>query len=198
MNETATSATPASLSDFDLLRIDLQESLRQGTVDPRQLSSLQRILLSTDGTVTDILEAYLWESIQIVKLYQDLIDTPTPVPYLEIGPNTRTLVRKVLLRGKYSHKNYIYAESIVVPDRLEERLREGLLHTKKPIGQLILETRLETFRDILSCRREPARDVAQYFDVAPDSMLISRTYRVFATRQPIMLITEKFPETEFK
>ena len=56
-----------------MLRIDLQESLQQSSVDPRQLSSFQRILLTTDGTVTEILEAYLWEAIQIVKLYQDAI-----------------------------------------------------------------------------------------------------------------------------
>ncbi len=181
-----------------MLRIDLQDSLRQSAVDPRKLSSFQRILLTTDGTVTEILEAQLWEAIHIVKLFQANIEAETAVPYLDIGPGTDTMVRKVMLRGKFSNKNYIYAESILVPDRLPDNIREGLLNTQKPIGQLIMANRMESFREILTCRLEPAEEVGEYFDVPPDSMLISRTYRVFANRQPMMLITEKFPESEFK
>ena len=181
-----------------MLRIDLQESLSQSSVDPRLLSSFQRILLTTDGTVTEILEAFLWEAIQIVKLDQDSIETDTSVPYLDIGPHSPALIRKVILRGKCSHKNYIYAESIVALDRLDERIRQGLTETRKPVGLLMLEARLETFREILSCRHEPAEEIGEYFDVAPDTNLISRTYRVFANRQPFMLITEKFPETAFR
>ena len=190
--------TPRDTTGVEMLRIDLQDSLRQSAVDPRNLSSFQRILLTTDGTVTEILEAQFFEAIQIVKLYQELVITETAVPYLDIGRNTQALVRKVILRGKFSHKNYIYAESIIVPDRLDEQLREGLLTTKKPIGQLILEDRMETFREILSCNLEPADELSQYFDVDPDAGMISRTYRVFANRQPMMLITEKFPETAFR
>jgi len=181
-----------------MLRIDLQESLQQSSVDPRQLSSFQRILLTTDGTVTEILEAYLWEAIQIVKLYQDAIETDASVPYLDIGQHSPALIRKVILRGKCSHKNYIYAESIVARDRLDERIQRGLTETQKPVGQLMLEARLETYREILTCRLEPAAEVGEYFDIAPGANLISRTYRVFANRQPFMLITEKFPETAFR
>lgn len=181
-----------------MLRIDLQESLQQSSVDPRQLSSFQRILLTTDGTVTEILEAYLWEAIRIVKLYQDAIETDASVPYLKIGPHSPVLIRKVILCGKSSHKNYIYAESIVARDRLDERIQRGLTETQKPVGQLMLEARLETYREILTCRLEPAAEVGEYFDIAPGANLISRTYRVFANRQPFMLITEKFPETAFR
>jgi chorismate-pyruvate lyase len=194
MDEKKTSES----NDLGMLRIDLQDSLRQSSVDPRKLSSFQRILLTTDGTVTEILEAQLWEAIHIVKLYQDTIDTRTAVPFLDISPDTRIMVRKVLLRGKYSHKNYIYAESILVPDRLPDNIRESLLETQKPIGQLIMQNRMETFREILTCRHEEAGELGQYFDIPSDAMLVSRTYRVFASLQPIMLITEKFPESEFK
>ena len=56
----------ACLDSVGMLRIDLQESLKQSAVDPRRLSSFQRILLTMDGTVTEILEAQVWESIRIV------------------------------------------------------------------------------------------------------------------------------------
>jgi chorismate-pyruvate lyase len=184
-------------SGLGMLRIDLRESLCQSTVDPHRLSSFQRILLATDGTVTDILEAYLWEAIQVVKLYQECIDTDASVPYLDIGPQAPVLIRKIILRGKPSDRNYIYAESIVALERLNERIRQGLIETQKPVGQLMLEARLETFREILSCCYEPAEEIGEYLGVAADANLISRTYRVFSNRQPFMLITEKFLETAF-
>jgi chorismate-pyruvate lyase len=188
----------ASVDSVGMLRIDLQESLKQSAVDPRRLSSFQRILLTMDGTVTEILEAQVWESIRIVKLFQKFLETDRAIPYLEIEPLAQVLVRKVILRGKWSHQNYIYAESILVPERLPESLRDGLLNTKKPIGQLMLEARTETFREILSCGLEAAGELGDYFDIEPAANLVSRTYRVIAERKPIMLITEKFPEAAFK
>ena len=133
-------------------RIDLRESLCHSTVDPQLLSSFQRILLTTDGTVTEILEAHLWEAMRIVKLYQDCIETDASIPYLDIGPHAPVLVRKIILRGESSERNYIYAESIVALDRLDDRIRQGLIETQKPVGQLMLEARLETFREILVFR----------------------------------------------
>jgi chorismate-pyruvate lyase len=181
-----------------MLRIDLRESLCQSTVDAQLLSSFQRILLTTDGTVTDILEAHLWEAMRIVKLYQDCTETDASVPYLDIGPHAPVLIRKIILRGESSERNYIYAESLVALDRLDDRIRLGLIETQKPVGQLMLEARLETFREILSCCYEPAEEIGEYLGVSPDARLISRTYRVFANREPFMLITEKFPETAFR
>jgi chorismate-pyruvate lyase len=70
------------------------------------------------------------------------------------------------------------------------------LNSAKPIGLLILENRLETFREILGCAREPAGAIGRHFQIAADDYLISRRYRVIAHGQPIMLITEKFPERE--
>ena len=47
-------------SNSDLMRTDLQRSLRGSPVDPSKLTSFQRILLTTDGMVTEMLEAYFW------------------------------------------------------------------------------------------------------------------------------------------
>ena len=148
-------------NSIGMLRIDLQDSLKQTDLDPRELSSFQRILLTTDGTVTEILEAHLFESMRIVKLYEEQIATDKAIPYLEVPQGTEVMARKILLRGKYIHKNYIYAESLLVPDRLSPQMRDDLLNTRKPIGLLILEARMETFREILSCQREPMGEIAQ-------------------------------------
>jgi hypothetical protein len=52
---------------YSLLRYDLDESLTRSHIEPSRLSAFQRILLTTDGTLTEILEAYLFEPIQIVR-----------------------------------------------------------------------------------------------------------------------------------
>ena len=182
----------------DLLRTDLQHSLKRGPVDPKELSSFQRILLTTDGMVTEMLEAYLWERMTVVKLSQEDVRSEVAIPELEIEKGHEVLQRTILLQGRMSHKNHIYAHSIIVPGRLDEPMREGLLHSGKAIGLLILEDRLETFREILSCGREQAGDLSKHFFIEPDAFLIYRTYRVMAKGVPIMLITEKFPESEFQ
>ncbi len=178
----------------NLLRIDLQKSLKRSPINPKELTPFQRILLTTDGMVTEILEAYLWERMKVIKLFQDYFLLDHNIPSLEAEKGCSVLQRKILLRGEISQKNYIYAESIIVPDRLVENMRDGLLNSNKPIGLLILENRLETFREILDCGKEEAHELADSFNIKKDDFLIFRTYRVLANRLPIMLITEKFPE----
>ncbi|MFV1956471.1 MAG: chorismate pyruvate-lyase family protein [bacterium] len=177
-----------------LLRVDLQRSLKPGHINIKDLTPFQRILLTTDGMVTEILEAYLWERMKVTKIFQEYFILEHSIPSLEIERGCRILKRKICLCGRLSHKNHIYAETIIVPDRLDERIRDGLLNSNKPIGQLILEDRLETFREILDYGKEQAHDLAVYFNIKKNDFLIFRTYRVFANSLPIMLITEKFQE----
>ncbi len=183
-----------SSSKNNLLRLDLQRSLKRSPINPKDLTSFQRILLTTDGMVTEILEAYLWERIKVVKLFQDYFLLEHEIPALEIKKGRKVMLRKILLRGRLSQRNHIYAETIIVPNRLDENMRDGLLNSNKPIGLLILEDRLETFREILDCGKEKAQDLGVYFNVKRSDFLIFRTYRIFANRLPIMLITEKFSE----
>ena len=159
-------------SNNDLLRIDLRTPLRRSPINPKDITPFQRILLTTDGMVTEILEAYLWERMKVIKLSQDYFTLDNEIPSLEIGKGCKVLQRKVLLRGGLSQKNHLYAESIIIPDRLDEKIRDGLLKTNKPIGLLILENRLETFREILDCGKEEALDLADYFNIKKNDFLI--------------------------
>ena len=117
---------------------------------------------------------------------------------LDITRGKEVIERKILLQGKISRNNWVYAESILVPDRLDEKLKNALLVSQEPMGRLWLEHRLETFKEIVDSAREPAEDLADYFKIERSDKLLSRTYRVFSGRRPIILITEKFPETFFK
>lgn len=180
-----------------ILRNDLQESIKHSHIDPSILSTFQKILLTTDGTVTDILEAYLSEQIRVIKLSEQLVSLTHNIPSMDLKEGTEVIVRKVLLQGKLSRKNFIYADSIIVPERLEERFRDSLLKTKIPIGKVWFEHRIETFKEIISSSKESANSLAEYFNIQPFDNMLCRTYLVLTNRQSSMMITEKFPENYF-
>lgn len=180
-----------------LMRDDLQQSLERHHINPATLSTFQRILLTTDGTLTDILEAYLFEQIQVIKVSQNLILLPESLPTMNLDQGTEVIDRRILLQGRISRKNYIYAESILVPERLDDNFRHELFKTKTPIGKIWLEQKVETFKEILDSAKESANNLAQYFRIEPTDKLLSRTYRVFSQGHPVMMITEKFPESYF-
>jgi chorismate-pyruvate lyase len=166
-------------------------------VHPLRRTPIQRILLVTDGTVTEILEAYTGESMRLIKLYEELVVLEADLPGLHLVAGQQVLRRKILLQGKMSLTNFLYADSYVALDRLDDWMRHGLLESHKPIGFLMQERRLETFREIVGCGRELADGLSPYFGVTETDGMLWRTYRVLSGGQPIMLITEKFPEAHF-
>lgn len=180
--------------ESSLMRLDLQASLQKSPVDPSRLSSFQRILMTTDGMVTEMLEAHLWERMTVVKLFQDDFVLEHELPLLGLDVGDHVLDRRILLQGRMSRVNHIYAESLIVPDRLPDKIRTGLLESDKAIGLLILEERLETFREIVACGFEEAGELSAHLGVSPEDQLISRVYQVIVGGVPIMLITEKFAE----
>lgn len=187
-----------SRTQTTFLRQDLQESLIRSHIDPSRLSTFQKIILTTDGTLTEILETYLCEKLQIVKLGEGIVTTDRDISQLDIKVGSEVMERKILLQGKISRNNWVYAESIIIPERLDEVFRERLIKSQEPIGRLWLERRVETFKEIVDTAREMAGDLAEYFKINKEDKLLSRTYRVFSNRQPIMMITEKFPESYFR
>lgn len=153
---------------------------------------MQRILLATDGTVTTILEEYAGEAMRAVTLTQSLEPCPAPeAVQLCVSEGSTVLDRKVLLRGTRSGETFLYGDSLIVPERVHDNITEGLSGTDLPIGKLLRANRVETFREILSYGQHPAGELASYFGVGPDAMLVFRAYRILAHQLPLMMITEK-------
>ena len=166
--------------------------------DAASFTRFQRMLLGTDGTVTHILEAYADEPIDVLKLAQEVDTTNDADAHLGLAGDDKVLRRRVLLRGRDSGQVLLYAEAIVALGRVEPAFLDGLVGTDKPIGILLAENRTETFREILTVEREPAGALGTHFGIGPTAELISRTYRIIARRQPMILITEKFPADCFR
>jgi hypothetical protein len=88
-------------------------------------------------------------------------------------------------------------EGRIGADRLPEAVRNALLQTDEPIGRVLQTNRVETFREILRCWRAPAGRYGAHFGGDATTSTISRCYRLWAGGRPIMLITERFPSTNF-
>jgi chorismate-pyruvate lyase len=182
---------------YDLMKPDLNKSLIHNHIEPSTLSPFQRILLTTDGTLTEILEAYLFEPIQVVKLTEKITERKQEILPLDLKIESELIKRKVLLRGKISRRNLVYAESILVSERLKPEFRDELLKSQTPIGRLWLEHKIETFKEIVDSGKEPANELSNYFQIEKGDKVLFRTYCVFSNRLPIMIITEKFPESYY-
>ncbi len=161
------------------------------------LNHFQRMLMKANGTVTAMLEAYLSEPIQVVKLSENLTKMKLELPNIRLNQEEQVIARTVLLQGKISRRNFIYADSLILINNLDERFSHQLLNTKTPIGKLWSEQKVETFKEILDSGIEPANELSHYFSIEPQENLLFRTYSVSSQGKINMIITEKFPESYF-
>ena len=160
------------------------------------LSSFQSILLKANGTVTAMLEAYFSEPIQVVKLSENLVKMELKLPNIKLNKEEQVIAREVLLQGKMSRRNFIYADSLILINN-DERFSSELLNTKIPIGKLWSAHKVETFKEIIDSGVEPADELSNYFGITPEANLLFRTYSVSSQGKITMIITEKFPENYF-
>jgi chorismate-pyruvate lyase len=144
-----------------------------------------------------MLESYLYEQIQVVKLSEELVSLTQDIQALDLKAGTEAIARRILLRGRISRRNFIYAESIIIPERLDEQFRHELLESKTPIGKIWFERRVETFKEIVDSGKEQAGGLSNYFGLEPEDNMLFRTYSVLSQGKPTMMITEKFPESYF-
>ncbi|MEE4359286.1 MAG: chorismate pyruvate-lyase family protein [Desulfococcaceae bacterium] len=185
-------------NEFKLDLPGFQEFFIKGPVNLSELNIFQKILLTSDGTLTEIIEAYISDNIHVVKLSEELIQITADLLSLDIQKGKKVINRKILLQGRSSSKNWLYAESVIVPDRLEVKFKDELMKSRRPIGKLWRKYKIETFKEIIEYSRESAGQIADYFGINKEDSILSRTYRVFSRQKPIMMITEKFPESYYQ
>jgi chorismate-pyruvate lyase len=157
------------------------------------LGLLQRILVTTDGTLTEMLAAMFLEPIELVKIAVTIAPTPEPFAALALDGGSTLMRRQIILRGSISGTPYAYAEVAIAPDRLDPRLRDDLLEGRVTLGHLWISHRLEIFKERLRVRQRLAGALARHLDVGETDTLIERAYRTFTGGQPVFLVTEYFP-----
>jgi chorismate-pyruvate lyase len=179
------------LEDLFVAQSARPKQLRE--INLRALDPYHRALLVIDGTVTKFVEAYTLEPIEVVRISMEERKLPMDHIWLEAPEGTHVLAREVVLHGKYSYRVHAYATSLIILDRLPDQIRQGLEVDSGGIGRIILNSRLETFREVLWYGKERPERLPRQIQFLENEEFISRTYRIIANHQPIMLINEKFP-----
>lgn len=170
-------------------------------VNLRTLTPFQRALLSIDGTVTKLIEAYTLEPVESVLLLQQVQTLANEGrspnfhqhPWLALSAQGEVIARQVLLRGRYSATVYAYAISLLVTERLPSTLIADLACEPAGIGRVLLNSQIENRREILWYGRETISNLPERIERETGNEFISRTYRIIVGNQPVMLINEKFP-----
>lgn len=177
----------------DLLSAQAARPAQLDIVNLRALTPFQRALVSIDGTVTKFIEAYTLEPVESLPLHQQTQQLPTDHPWLELTAHSEVIARQVLLRGRYSATIYAYAVSLLAPTRLPPHLLHDLAKEPAGLGRVLLNSQIENRREILWYGRETIADLPTEIARHTGHDFISRTYRILAGGQPLMLINEKFP-----
>ncbi len=167
----------------------------QALADHPALSLLQKILLASDGTVTELLSLYVGQPISARKLSQNFVLGPC-IAHLDCASDARVLHRKIMLCSRVGG-DHLFAESTFVFDRFSAHIQHGLLHTEQPIGLLWRQERLEMYREIVLRQIEHCPETAAAFGVPADTLMLSRTYVLFHAGQKLGVITERFPLNKF-
>ena len=161
-----------------------------------------RMLLSTDGTVTTLLESCTGEPIVTRATRQSgpaaIDELRTAVGcwwhpdagILGLAATERLIARRVTLTGARSGVAYVAAEALVVPDRLPELLAHRLSRAGASLGRVLADCRLETRRELLEIATVRAGSVGAQLGVAPHSTLLQRTYTIEVGRRAVSAVTE--------
>ena len=183
------------MKDLFVAQFDRPSDLED--INLSRLTPFQRALLVTDGTVTQFIEAYTLSPVNIVRLHQERQTTCTDNPWLEVPRGTGVIARHVILqterRAGRPPTIHVYATSLIVLNRTPPVIREGLALESEGLGKLLQHSGLETRRDLLWCGLERPKDLPAVLGHLEGKPFLTRTYRIVADGQPIMLINEKFP-----
>lgn len=171
-------------------------NLAESCLNVAALPPFLRVLLTTDGTVTKSLEAYFWESIEVINRKQGYEKLAEDERLLAQPAGASVLLRQVTLQGKSSGTCYAWAESMVCATDLPERVRSGLESERLGIGEILRDCGLETYRKIV----DYGEDLAVVGPAAEHtgSTCIWRRYQICMGGKPFILIRECFPLAVFR
>lgn len=158
------------------------------------LSNAQKILLSTDGSVTAILDVIKGHA-TIETLEQKFIEADSEIAgklNIEIGDvvNYRVVVIE-------TDEPLIYAVSLIPIKRLETEFKEDIIRADIPIGRILRKHNIESRREITSVySEEPTPEIREIFNV--DSVMLARTYNIIHHDEILIWLMETFPYTNFR
>lgn len=160
-----------------------------------ELPPVQRLLLTTDGTMTTALATLLAEPIGVRMLHQDTAVLAEDDDELALWAGDTVLERRVLLHGADSGTPLLFGVSRIVASRLPAAARAALAGGDVAIGIVLRAHEVETFRLPVSIGVKLAGDEAACH--LGGALMCWRRYLIKAGGRPLMSIDEQFPAAGF-
>ncbi|AGK61084.1 chorismate lyase [Archaeoglobus sulfaticallidus PM70-1] len=184
------------------------ETLISKSLEDFELKPIHRILLTTDGSITTIIEAYTGNRVDVITRDQRIIKAGRYASLLRIDEEDDINFRVVsLISG-----NRVYAEAVSLTPlkRLEPGFRDDLTRADIPIGRILRKHKIEARRDInwiVVCRfREIwvmnipdfVKEFSRNIDLGSDEIVLARSYNIIRRGEVLMNITEFFRADMFE
>lgn len=158
----------------------------------QRLPRLLRVMLISDGNLTEMLQAAFLEPIVVTKLQNKASRTCQEIEELQLSTGSKIVSRQVKLSGSLSRHLYVYAETILAADRTPSEFLSELQNTEKPLGYLLRENDLCGRKELIS-----AEWVPENTEEPMCAASIKRRYVVVHKQLPIALISEHFKCCQF-
>lgn len=160
------------------------------------LNPIHHILLTTDGSITTILEAITGEKIIVETVEQRIIQADKEIAQLlNIEQGDEVNYRVVNLKA--GEDIVAHAISHTPLKRLKEDFREDLMKADLPIGNIIKKHQLEVRREINWGKVTTAGELSTIFNIPKEDRILSRNYSIIHEGEILIDITEYFPYSAF-
>ena len=173
---------------------NILDSIKKIEDELGNLSNAQKILLTTDGSVTTILDV-IKGHVKIETLVQKFVDADEEMARsLDIEVGDTVNYRVVVIE---TNEPLIYAISLIPVKRLENDFKEDLIRADMPIGRILKKHNIESRREIKSVYSEAQRpEIMEIFNV--ESQMLTRTYNIIHNDEILIWLLETFPYTHFR
>jgi chorismate-pyruvate lyase len=152
-----------------------------------------RLLLVTDGTVTELLEAMVREPLALGYREQGIDRTANHPAILNKTRTDECLHRIITLRGCETGIDWLYAESVILHELLSMDAQSMLIEEKLPIGIILDDQTSDNHRRIVDCGISPYAVAANHLNLDPMYAFTYRVYQIMVGDDLIMSISEWFP-----
>ncbi|MDI6718027.1 MAG: beta-ribofuranosylaminobenzene 5'-phosphate synthase [Methanomicrobiales archaeon] len=178
---------------------DIRTMLEELERELGALSTVQKILLGTDGSVTALLEIVTGGPVEIETLLQEVGPCDAALAEsLGIAEGDPVNHRIVELKNGRTGEVLIYARSETPLRRLDPAFRADLMRADIPIGKIMQRHRIEARREITGFGIRPADEqLSSVFSIFRNEPLITRSYHIVHQEKPLIAIEEVFPYSRF-
>ena len=160
----------------------------------KNFSNTQKILMTTDGSITAILDV-LYGKIDLKTLEQHFEEaTEESAELVNVDVGDEVNYREIVMH-KDNHP-LIYAVSYIPLKRLTKEIKEDLVRADIPIGRILKKYNIESRREINLIQVEKASDkLKELYSTEED--FLARDYTIIKDGEILMWIKEFFPVNYF-